>query len=286
VRLYCIDYFDRRQSQGVTRGNEIKIQRLRSMAMLLASVFLVIGAEAKELRMIAAIVPPHFDKDGTGRIGDVVRSVLERCGHSVKFTMVPMGRNWKDYSDNESFDGMATAEADQVFPGYTTKPFMYLQDGAFVAANSGLGGITSVEQLRGKRIVAFPDADKILGIGNVIPQFKSFSMHADKVDQVRPLLAGRADALLGDGLITAHFIQIIRERGLAGNEPEFDPSQGVIFRKIFVAAPQRLFFREEAIARDFDRCFQELVTSGEIERLSKPYLDRYRDILGGQYPNY
>jgi polar amino acid transport system substrate-binding protein len=264
----------------------MEIPRLRSVAMLLASFFLVIRAEAKELRMIAPIIPPHFDKDGTGRIGDVVRSVLERCGHSVKFTMVPFGRHWKDYADNESFDGLATAEADQVFPGYTTKPFMHLQDGATVAANSGLGGITSIEQLRGKRIVAFPDADKILGIGNVVPQFKSFSMHADKVDQIRPLFAGRADAILADGMITAHFIQIIRERGLAGKEPEFDPSQGVTFRKIFAIGPQRLFFREEAIARDFDRCFHELVTSGEIERLTKPYLDRYRDILGDQYPNY
>jgi len=29
-----------------------------------------------------------------------------------------------------------------------------------------------------------------------------------------------------------------------------------------------------------------LLAAGDIERISKSYVDQYRDILGNQYPNY
>src|SRR5438874_596997 len=117
---------------------------------------------AKDIRMVAPIIPPHFDGQGTGRLGDVIKATLAKCGNTVQFTMVPFGRHWKEYRDSTSFDGLATAEADQAFPGFSTKPFMHLQDGATVMAMKGLQGITTVAELRGKRVVAFPDARQIL----------------------------------------------------------------------------------------------------------------------------
>ena len=89
---------------------------------LAISIFAGISpAEPKELHLIAPNIPPHFDDMGRGRIGDVIRAVLERCGQTVRFTMVPFGRHWNDYEKNGGYDGLATAEADQVFPGFTTK---------------------------------------------------------------------------------------------------------------------------------------------------------------------
>ncbi len=259
------------------------ILRLLS-AMLLAATG-VIESEAREIHMIAPEIPPHFDKSGRGRIADVVRAGLEKCGHRVRFTMVPFGRHWKDYVDDASFDGLATAEADQTFPGHSTKPFMRLQDGATVRGSGGLEAIVSVNQLKAMRVVAFPAADKILGIQAQVPQFKSFAMRADRFDQLRPLFADRADAILADGLITAHFIMTLRDRARAGLEPNINPLGRVVFRKIFASGPQRLYFRDAAIASDFDRCVGELRADGELLRIAKPYVDRFRDILGDQYPD-
>lgn len=242
--------------------------------------------EAKALRMIGPEIPPHFDREGRGRIADVVSAVLDRCSHSVSFTVVPFGRHWKDYTDNDLFDGLATAEADQEFPGYSTKPFMHLQDGATVFAGQGLAGITTVAELSGKSIVAFPAADKILGIEALVPGFKSFTMRADRFDQIRLLLSSRVDAILADGLITANFIRILRDRALAGEEPDVNPVRALVFRRIFHSGPQRLYFRDPVVTADFDRCFADLLTDGTVERLAKPYVDRYRDILGDQYPTY
>lgn len=253
-------------------------------AVVLASVG-VVETEAREIHMIAPEIPPHFDKSGQGRIADVIRAALEKCGHRVRFTIVPFGRHWKDYVDDVSFDGLATAESDQTFPGHSTKPFMRLQDGATVRGDGGLEAIVSVDQLKGMRVVAFPAADKILGIEALVPQFKSFAMRAERFDQLRPLFAERADAVLADGLITAHFITVLRDRARSGLEPNINPTNRVVFRKIFAAGPQRLYFKDAAIASDFDRCAGELRASGELVRIAKPYVDRFREILGDQYPD-
>lgn len=244
------------------------------------------AASAIEIKMIVPNIPPHFNEQGNGRIGDVIRETLRTCGHEVSFTAVPFGRHWKDYVDNEGYDALGTAEAEQTFPGTSTLPFMNLQDGATVLMKSGLDDAVGINDLFARRIVAFPNADKILGIEAAVPRFSSFNMRANRFDQIRPLFAGRADAILADGLITAHFIGVLRDRAVAGDEPDVDPAQPVAFRKIFQAGPQRLYFRDENIARDFDRCFRDLLDSGEVVRIAKPYLDLYRSVLGDQYPEY
>ena len=50
-------------------------------------------ARAAELQIIAPNIPPHFDEQGNGRIGDVIAATLKACGHTVSFTMVPFGRH-------------------------------------------------------------------------------------------------------------------------------------------------------------------------------------------------
>ena len=252
---------------------------------LLSGLMLVSAgpAPAKEIRMIAPVIPPHFDENGRGRIGDVISAVMESCGHTVTFQMVPFGRHWADYKDQD-FDGLATAEADQKFPGFTTKPFIHLQDGASVLEGSGLENAITVESFAGKRIISFPGAQKILGIEHLVSTFASFKNQAKRFDQVRPLLAGRADAIFADGLITAHFLQQVRERGKAGQEPDIDTRLKTKFRRIFAKGPQRLYFRDKAIAEDFDRCHQKVETTGKLDQIAKPYVDQYRSIVGDQYP--
>jgi len=264
----------------------VKALRCWTTGLLLILCCTAAPAQSRSLQMIAPDIPPHFDSEGKGRIADVVRAVLDRCGHNARFAIVPFGRHWKDYPSTPHYDGLATAEADQEFPGYSTKPFMRLQDGATVLSDRNLESIVSAEELAGSNVVAFPAADKILGIEALVPRFKSFTMRADRFDQIRLLLSSRADAVMADGLITANFIRLFRERSAAGQEPALDTGRRVLFRRIFQPGPQRLYFRDLVVAADFDRCFEELRADGTVERLAKPYVDRYRDILGDQYPSF
>ncbi len=264
----------------------LPVRGLLALILFVGAVNYISALSARELHLIGPNIPPQFDKDGNGRIGNVIKAALASCGHKASFTIVPFGRHWKDYVDNEDFDGLATAEADQTFPGFSTKPFIHLQDGATILLGGGLSDVMSIEDLHGNRVVAFPSADKILGIQASVPKFKSFKMRANRFDQLRPLFSRRADVVLADGLITAHFISLLRQNAEAGKEPDVDVTSPVQFRNIFAAGPQRLYFRDENITRDFDRCFNELLESGEVERITKPYIDVHRDILGDQYPIY
>jgi hypothetical protein len=181
---------------------------------------------------------------------------------------------------------LATAEADQAFAGFSTKPFMHLQDGATVMATKSLQGISTIAELRGKRVVAFPDAREILGIAADVATFASYAERSNRFDQLRPLFTDRIDAVLADGLITAHFVNVLTDNARAGKEPEIDPSRQAVFRKIFNKGPQRLYFREEAVAKDFDLCFKKVYDEREVERLVAPYIEKYRPIIGDQYPSY
>lgn len=267
-------------------GRTVRFLTPAAMVALIAAALFAGSARAADISMIAPNIPPHFEADGKGRIGEVISETLKSCGHTVHFTLVPFGRHWKDYQDDPSLMALATAEADQSFPGFSTKPFMHLQDGATVVAGRGLDAITKVEALKGKRVVAFPNAPAILGITDLVPSFGDFRERADRFDQVRPLLSGRADAVLADGLITAHFIGLVRDGAMKGAEPGIDPAIKVKFRRIFPPGPQRLYFRDQALAKDFDRCFEALRASGAVERIAAKYVDRYRAIMGDQYPRY
>jgi ABC-type amino acid transport substrate-binding protein len=258
------------------------LKHLVAFGAMLTSV----GASANDIHMVAPNIPPHFNHMGNGRIGDVIRATLARCGHQVRFTMVPFGRHWKEYKDSTAFDGLATAEAGQSFPGFSTRPFMHLQDGATVMAARGLQEVSTVSDLKGRHVVAFPNASEILGIERDVPAFASYAERSNRYDQIRPLFADRVDAILADGLITAHFIGVLADEARAGREPEIDPSRRPVFRRIFQAGPQRLYFRDQTVAADFDRCFRQLLSEGEVDRLVQPYLDRYRAIVGDQYPSY
>ena len=197
--------------------------------------------------------------------------------------MVPFGRHWAEYKDN-NFDALATAEGGQVFPGFATLAFIHLQDGSTVVVGKGLDNATKVEDFFGKRIISFPGAQKILGIEKLVPNFASFRNRAKRFDQVRPLLAGRADAIFADGLITAHFLNVVRERGKTGLEPDVDTRLKTSFRRILNKGPPRLYFRDKMIADDFDRCHKELEATGELDRIAAPYVEKFRSVVGDQYP--
>ena len=243
-------------------------------------------ASSKALEIVVPYLPPQFLQDGSGRAGDVVQATLNRCGHAVRFTSVPFGRHWRRYRNEPTFDGLGTAEGDQTFPGFSTKPFIRFQDGATTLKGSGFDAFTNVQQFHGSRIGTFIDAEKILGIEDSVPKFSAFQQRTNRFDLIRPLFAGRIDAIFGDGLITEYFIELLKNNSQAGIEIDIYDGKMSSFRKIFNPVSQRLYFRDEAIADDFDRCYQILLDSGEIEQITNPYVDQFRHQLGDQYPNF
>jgi polar amino acid transport system substrate-binding protein len=264
-------------TSGMTRAGETSV----AMAVFLG---LAVAASAADIRFVAPDIPPHFEPGEKGRIGEPMALALAQCGHRARLELVPFGRHWKTYAEDAQYDALATAEADQRFPGFSTEPFMHLQDGATVLAEGGMAEVGNVSELAGKRVIAFPDARRILSIDAAVPRFAYYLELGDRHDQLRPLFAGRVDAVLADGLITARFINGMRTDLQREKAVGIDPTIKVRFRRLFAPGPQRLYFRSEAVARDFDRCWKALVATGEAARIAEKYIQPYRAILADQYP--
>ncbi|MEE4376434.1 MAG: hypothetical protein V2J55_02835 [Candidatus Competibacteraceae bacterium] len=254
---------------------------------LLSTIFLLYLSTgyAKEIHMIAPDIPPQIDENGRGRIGDVIKVTLLNCGHTVRFTIVPFGRHWREYIETSYYDGLAMADAQhQDIPGYATEPFHHLQYGAFVVADSDLNNLKTLEDLQNKRVLASRSVSTLPSITGQVPKFSAFVKYHHDLEKIRLLMSGRTDAILGDGLIMADAFAQIQERIRSGQEPYVDPSVLVIFRKLFPSSPQRLYFRDQSIAKDFNRCYNDLLQQGLIDKIARPYVEEHHDVLNGQYP--
>ena len=109
---------------------------------------------------------------------------------------------------------------------------------------------------------------------------------AEQETQARLLFAGRADAIIGDGMIFAQFNQNLRRRASRGEAMPFDPMQTVRFKAIFPPSEYQMRFRDATVAADFDRCFTQLDEQGRIDAINRTYVDDYRATLGQQYLDY
>jgi len=257
--------------------------------MRLSHGFFLIGlvasaslADAAEIEIRAANLPPMMTEAGEGREAEIIRATLAQCGHSVRFTVEPFTRHWKSYESGEG-DAVATVPPGFGLPGTETDHYIAFQNGVSVLAQGGLP-VASLADLAGKEVIAFGGASGILpGLDTAKDSFKSYREVTDQIVQSRLLFAGRADAVIGDGMLFAEYNRRLRE---GGQDLRFDPDQPVVFYKTFEPSPYAMVFRDPAVAADFDRCFVELSADGTIDAINKRYVERYRAVLGGAYLGY
>ncbi|MDX1738970.1 MAG: transporter substrate-binding domain-containing protein, partial [Alphaproteobacteria bacterium] len=166
--------------------------------------------------------------------------------------------------------------------GFVSVPYVKFHNGVSVLSSSGMQP-GSLSDLGGKKVVAFAGADSILpGVADAKSSMKSYTEKSDQLSQSRLLFAGRADAVLGDGLIFAEYNAQLREEAKNKKLP-FDPNQEVSFYAIFDPTPYTMVFRSDDIQKDFDRCYGELKANGTIEAINTKYVDMHRDVVGTEY---
>ncbi|MCP5425245.1 MAG: ABC transporter substrate-binding protein [Gammaproteobacteria bacterium] len=253
------------------------------------AVWLALGgirAHAKEVHIIGPQFPPQIDETGEGRIGDIIRATLLKCGYGVRFTIVPFGRHWRDYRDHADYDGLAIVDEGQELPGTPTRVFQHLQNGVVVLSDASAPKIGSLDDLRGHHFVSFLSVNALPESFRPMAEYKYYSLYSDRFDALRLLLSGRMDAIVADGMVMAYSFERLQERVGYGQEPDIDPQATIVFHPILPPTPQRMYFRDRQVAEDFDRCYGELLEQGVIAKLLKPYQAAHRAILADQYPAF
>lgn len=250
---------------------------------LFAAVTIAIGlstpARADEIRIIAHDLAPMIMPDGTGREAEVIKHVMERCGHKGIFDFAPFARHWKVYKSGKG-DAVVTVPTDMSLPGTQTKSYVQYHNGASLLA-SNASGVTSLDSLAGRSVITFMGGRTILpNVDEAVSSFSSFKEISDQQRHSMMIFAGRVDALLSDGMIFAAYNDRLRA---SGKSRGFDPRQPVTFRAIFDPTEYSMNFRNPTHAADFDRCFAEADAAGEITRINTAWVERYRNTLGDQY---
>jgi len=239
-------------------------------------------AQADRITIVSAELPPMMTRDGEGREAAIIRTALERCGHSVEFLVQPFTRHWGLYEDGTG-DAVTTVPTGQDMSGSLTQPYIQYQNGVSYLSSRGYA-VDALEDLAGLKVVAFEDASKILpGLKDASERFASYRETIDQIFQSRLLFAGSVDAVIGDGMLLAEYNRSLGERA---STLRFDPTQPVTFSRIFRPSDYVMAFRDPSHAADFNRCFAEAAADGTIDAINRSWVDRYRDVLGSAYLDY
>jgi len=258
---------------------------MKTIASLGLGVSLAImcnSAQADTIEILAGDLPPMFFEDGSGREAELIKGAMERCGHTVQFTLQPFTRHWTSYSNGEA-DAVATVPLGMPLEGTSTSAYIEYQNGVSYLADGG-NSFSTLDALSGHSVIAFKGASEILpGFGDVTSSFSDYREVTDQITQSRMLFGKRVDAIVGDGMLFAEYnSQLVSDK----DSLKFDPTQPVSFQALFEPSPYGLVFRDAELAADFDRCFSEMKEDGTVDKINKAWVDKYRATLGSSYLQY
>lgn len=239
-------------------------------------------AFSEKLTIVAAHLPPHMTEDGQGREADIIRETLSACGHEVEFRVQPYMRHWMSYQEEERYDAVATVPLVQNLPGARSVAYIQYQDGVSYLDNMSLN-ILKITDLNGKKVIAYQGATQnIPSLKHHTSNFKTYREEVNQINQSRLLFAKRVDAVISDGLIFAAFNQQLQANSKK-QKLRFDPFQQVHFQAIFDPVPLTLFFRKTELRDQFDKCFKQLDSQGQIHAINERNIAPYRETVGHQY---
>ena len=174
-------------------------------AVLLAAVCLAAPARAREVRVgIGFVLPPYVIRENdSGLEVEIIRRALAEAGHTAVFVYLPnlrlvleMGRgNLDAVAANRAYDlGRETGK-----PAYVSGPTVEFHNYAITRRADGLV-IRSLDDLRGKRVLAFQNARKYLGreFREAVASVKCYREVADQSLHAGMLYADRTDVVISD----------------------------------------------------------------------------------------
>ncbi|MCZ4279830.1 transporter substrate-binding domain-containing protein [Kiloniella laminariae] len=220
---------------------------------------------AVSLLMVSA-TPPYIDEDNNrGAELDLVREALALEGYRVVPRFVPNKRRNIEYSSGR-YDGALTVSLNDQLDGCYSDSYLAYQTVA-ISLRSRKFSIRKIDDLEGKRVVAFQTASVILG-----PEFTSFARENRKYREVAKrrdllllLLRGHADVVVGE-------INIANWMLKHGDYPDLvDVTQSLRVHRIFHPSVKYAVFTDPALCQAFNRGIETLQRSGDYDETLRAY---------------
>ncbi len=228
--------------------------------------------QAEELVIAFSLdAPPYvMDEGKTGIEIEIVRAALAPKGYKFTVRQMPYG----ELADAVSWEGVdAAATVTKLDNGsFYSDEYITFHNAALTRQSAGLK-IDSIEDLKGKTIVAWENAYEDLGpkfAALFSPDVKApyrdkYREIANQSDQVEMFWKGEAEVIVIDVAVMKWFTQ-----ELSG---EVDTKAPLVEHKIFSADTKfRISFKSEQVRDDFNAGLKQLRASGEYEQIYAKYL--------------
>jgi len=232
------------------------------LLLILTALYSQLG-HSQEILVGVHHSPPWSFKNGQGEIVGIEKDIIEKSltsqGHTVRFQIFGYSRLLNQFSSQQldfasPFTGPTGAAS-------LTVNYLPFQDVSVSLKSRGLA-INIVEDLVGKRVVAYQQAHRVLGkkYGALVASQASYKEFASRENQIELLFFKRADAVVGERRILAYIAHINHGSDKIAIHPIFPETH----------YPGAAWDRQ--IVKDFNTGLKWLRASGEYQKI----LDQYR----------
>ena len=219
---------------------------------LLMLVAFQANSNDKTLLVAVNIGPPWaFYQQDQGIVGidvDIIRHIATEIGCDVEFHLLAYNRLIADFKAGK-YD-IASPFAFATPQGYLTEPYLPFEDVA-VSINDKQLTINTVDDLSGKRVIAFQGARSVLGEAFIRAiDGESYLEQAEREVQLRLLVNDRADVVIGERRLLTF---IMNNRF---------PEKQLIIHPIFETRPYGAIIKDKQLQQKFDSELAAMKASG------------------------
>lgn len=246
-----------------------------ALVIIMASMAppLSLAAVARDLKIIfSSYTPPYVFETGEGIVIDIVKASLQASGHTVVPVYVPIGRGFEMFAEKR-VDGTAIIRESSGLVANYSQDFMQYHNFAFALKARDLR-IRSLNDLKGRAVVAFQNASKYLGgaFGTAMSGNPNYKEIANQETQTLMLLLGRIDVAVMDESIFRFYREKLIAEGKVGRDVEYETFD------LFEPTPYKTAFVDPVVRDQFDRGLDVIRKNGAYDEIYRKYIDRYFEV--------
>ncbi len=237
--------------------------------LALMSWLLAITAHAAEVRLAVGLAKlPYVEAGGrSGLEASLAIATLAQAGYQTKVIQVPQARGLAMLKDGQ-VDAMITLTPSASDALFYSQPLLYYRNRAITLHGSGIV-LTQPSDLSRYSVASFQNARLLFGpdFAHAVARSPNYSEHADQDTLNRLLLNHRVDVVVSDEFI---FRANPTQTDLNGQR------HATVSYALLGSSPRHVGFANVYLRQQFDQALVQLKASGEYERLTQQYRQRYQ----------
>ncbi|WP_414828761.1 substrate-binding periplasmic protein [Alteromonas sp. H39] len=234
---------------------------MRFVLLLLIFSFGQVHAASQPLKIAVNIGPPWAFYDGEqGVVGidvDILKHAFNELGYETEFHLLAYNRLIKDFRDGK-YD-VASPAAFTADHGYLSTYYLPFEDVA-VSLKSRQLTIADIQDLKGKRVIAYQSARNVLGeeFADAV-NGNSYLEEAEREVQLTLLKNGKTDVVVGEKRLLTYIMN------------KLYPNVALTIHPIFEVKPYGAILKQEFLRDRLNQQIKKMQATGEYQQIMEKW---------------